>query len=41
MSEEDVLSLTLPKVSSTFGRIYKSKIWYLDIISINDLANPK
>nr|YP_010484687.1 maturase K [Callitriche stagnalis]UVW80212.1 maturase K [Callitriche stagnalis] len=41
MSEEDVLSLTFPKVEEVFGRIYKSKIWYLDIISINDLANHK
>nr|YP_010880592.1 maturase K [Callitriche hermaphroditica]WHU54379.1 maturase K [Callitriche hermaphroditica] len=41
MSEEDVLSLTFQKASSTFGGIYKSNIWYLDIISITDLANHK
>nr|BBB33674.1 maturase K [Bacopa monnieri] len=41
MSEEDVLSLTLPKAFFTFWEVYRSRIWYLDIISINDLANPK
>nr|YP_010715613.1 maturase K [Hippuris montana]WDE24745.1 maturase K [Hippuris montana] len=41
MSEEDVLSLTFPKVSSALRGVYKSKIWYLDIICINDLANHK
>nr|YP_010296228.1 maturase K [Angelonia angustifolia]UMB51243.1 maturase K [Angelonia angustifolia] len=39
MSEEDVLSLTLPKASSTLRRVYRSRIWYLDIISISDLGN--
>nr|AIB50723.1 maturase K [Mecardonia procumbens] len=41
MSEEDVLSLTFPKASSTFWEVYRSRIWYLDIISINDFANHK
>nr|CBL58113.1 maturase K [Limnophila aromatica] len=41
MSEEDVLSLTFPKTSSIFGEVYRRRIWYLDIISINDLANSK
>nr|YP_010725629.1 maturase K [Linaria buriatica]WDY12529.1 maturase K [Linaria buriatica] len=41
MSEEDVLSLTFPKASSTLRRVYKSRIWYLDIICINDLVNHK
>nr|YP_010815246.1 maturase K [Eremophila malacoides]UOI02432.1 maturase K [Eremophila malacoides]UOI19964.1 maturase K [Eremophila youngii] len=39
MSEEDVLSLTFPKASSTLRGVYRSRIWYLDIICINDLAN--
>nr|Q7YKQ3.1 RecName: Full=Maturase K; AltName: Full=Intron maturase [Gratiola officinalis]AAP87837.1 maturase [Gratiola officinalis] len=41
MSEKDVLSLTFPKASSIFGGGYRRQIWYLDIISINDLANHK
>nr|YP_010041004.1 maturase K [Hippuris vulgaris]QOZ41937.1 maturase K [Hippuris vulgaris]QSV37611.1 maturase K [Hippuris vulgaris]WDQ41750.1 maturase K [Hippuris vulgaris] len=41
MSEEDVLLLTFPKVSSALRGVYKSKIWYLDIICINDLVNHK
>nr|YP_010187023.1 maturase K [Dicrastylis parvifolia]QVL24707.1 maturase K [Dicrastylis parvifolia] len=41
MSEEDVLFLTFQKVSSTFRGVYRSRIWYLDMISINDLANHK
>nr|ABA61589.1 maturase K [Tiquilia nuttallii] len=38
-SEEQVLSLTFPKASSTLWGVYRSRIWYLDIICINDLAN--
>nr|YP_009777249.1 maturase K [Silvianthus bracteatus]QJA28152.1 maturase K [Silvianthus bracteatus] len=41
MSEEEVLSLTFPKASSTVRGVYRSRIWYLDIICINDLANQK
>nr|WKW53390.1 maturase K [Picria felterrae] len=41
MSEEDILSLTFSKPSSTLGGVYRSRIWYLDIIWINDLANYK
>nr|YP_010937113.1 maturase K [Whytockia hekouensis]WKW94055.1 maturase K [Whytockia hekouensis] len=41
ISEEDVLSLTFPKVSSTLWGVYRSRIWYLDIICINELANIK
>nr|CBY06011.1 maturase K [Craterostigma yaundense] len=41
MSEEDILSLTLPKPSSTLRGVYRSRIWYLDIIWINDLVNYK
>ena len=38
-SEEEVLSLTFPRPSSTSRGEYRSKIWYLDIIYINDLIN--
>nr|ABA61587.1 maturase K [Tiquilia palmeri] len=38
-SEEQVLSLTFPRASSTLWGVYRSRIWYLDIICINDLAN--
>nr|YP_009477027.1 maturase K [Adenocalymma nodosum]AVM81579.1 maturase K [Adenocalymma nodosum] len=41
MSEEDVLFLTFPKASSALWGVYRSRIWYLDIICINDLANHK
>nr|YP_010176020.1 maturase K [Pseuderanthemum haikangense]QSQ71154.1 maturase K [Pseuderanthemum haikangense] len=41
LSEEEVLFLTFPKASSTFGGVYRSRIWYLDIFSINDLVNLK
>nr|AXM90657.1 maturase K [Chichicaste grandis]AXM90659.1 maturase K [Chichicaste grandis] len=37
--EEQVLSLTFPRVSSTSHGLYRRRIWYLDIICINDLAN--
>nr|YP_010012026.1 maturase K [Jeffersonia diphylla]QOI12440.1 maturase K [Jeffersonia diphylla] len=40
LTEEDqVLSLILPKVSSSSSILYKERIWYLDIFRINDLAN--
>nr|YP_010387938.1 maturase K [Luculia pinceana]UPO68864.1 maturase K [Luculia pinceana] len=38
-SEEEALSLTFPRASSTFRGVYRSRIWYLDIIYINDLTN--
>nr|AAW57935.1 maturase K [Lindernia rotundifolia] len=41
MSEEDIFSLTFPKPSYTLRGVYRSRIWYLDIICINDLANYK
>nr|Q7I9M7.1 RecName: Full=Maturase K; AltName: Full=Intron maturase [Collinsia heterophylla]AAM19364.1 maturase K [Collinsia heterophylla]AAM19365.1 maturase K [Collinsia grandiflora] len=41
MSEEDVLFLTFPKALSIFGVVYKSRIWYLDILCISDLVNYK
>nr|AJE59380.1 maturase K [Monopteryx uaucu]AJE59381.1 maturase K [Monopteryx uaucu]AJE59382.1 maturase K [Monopteryx uaucu]WGC43881.1 maturase K [Monopteryx angustifolia] len=37
--EEEILSLIFPRVSSTLQRLYKGRIWYLDIILINDLVN--
>nr|YP_009485365.1 maturase K [Achlys triphylla]AVR53779.1 maturase K [Achlys triphylla]AWH99117.1 maturase K [Achlys triphylla]QBZ77203.1 maturase K [Achlys triphylla] len=37
--EEQVLSLILPKVSSSSRRLYKERVWYFDMIRINDLAN--
>nr|QJS34266.1 maturase K [Holmskioldia sanguinea] len=41
MSEEDVLFLTFQKTSSTLRGVYRSRVWYLDMISVNDLANYK
>uniref|UniRef100_S4TMN6 Maturase K n=6 Tax=Castilleja TaxID=46036 RepID=S4TMN6_9LAMI len=41
LSEEDVLFLTFPKASSSLQGVYRHRIWYLDIISINDLADHK
>ncbi|YP_009445225.1 maturase K (chloroplast) [Primulina huaijiensis] len=41
MSEEDALFLTFPKATSTLRGVYRSRIWYLDIICINDLTNLK
>nr|QKX48752.1 maturase K [Senecio scandens] len=37
--EEQVFSLTFPRVSSISRRLSRGRIWYLDIICINDLAN--
>nr|AUF33709.1 maturase K [Fouquieria diguetii] len=37
--EEQVFSLTFPKSSDTLRGFYRGRIWYLDIICINDLAN--
>nr|YP_010230791.1 maturase K [Sargentodoxa cuneata]QSV10564.1 maturase K [Sargentodoxa cuneata] len=37
--EEQVLSLIFPRASSFSQRLYRERIWYLDIICINDLAN--
>nr|YP_009581180.1 maturase K [Consolida ajacis]YP_009763451.1 maturase K [Consolida orientalis]QBK49162.1 maturase K [Consolida ajacis]QIS63714.1 maturase K [Consolida orientalis] len=39
MEEEQVLSLILPKIYSSSQRLYKERIWYFDIIRINDLMN--
>nr|APM83879.1 maturase K [Codonopsis farreri] len=38
-TEEEVLSLTFPRASSISRRLYRTRVWYLDISSINDLAN--
>nr|YP_010376304.1 maturase K [Leptodermis ludlowii]UDN43907.1 maturase K [Leptodermis ludlowii] len=38
-SEEEDLSLTFSRASSTFRKVYRSRIWYLDIAYINDLSN--
>nr|AKC98655.1 maturase K [Corymbia citriodora subsp. variegata] len=37
--EEVVLSLIFPRTYSTSRRLYRGRIWYLDITSINDLVN--
>nr|CBL95204.1 maturase K [Limeum dinteri] len=37
--EEKVLSLILPRDSSTPQGLYRGRIWYLDIFCIHDLAN--
>nr|AWH02884.1 maturase K [Asclepias erosa] len=41
VSEEKVLSLTFPRVSSLFGAVYRRRIWYLDITCINELSNQQ
>nr|ASA38090.1 maturase K [Lobelia fenshamii] len=38
-AEEQVLSLTFPRASFISRRFHQKKIWYLDIICINDLTN--
>nr|ABY82854.1 maturase K [Synaphea polymorpha] len=37
--EEEVLSLIFPRTSYPLRRLYRERIWYLDIIRINDLVN--
>nr|AFB18189.1 intron maturase [Darlingtonia californica] len=37
--EEPIFYLTFQKTSSTLRGLYRRRIWYLDIICINDLAN--
>nr|ATL76993.1 maturase K [Utricularia caerulea] len=41
MSTEEVLFITVPKTYSSLRGIYRTRIWYLDIISIDDLFNQK
>nr|YP_010273587.1 maturase K [Dichondra micrantha]UKO31995.1 maturase K [Dichondra micrantha]BDR61547.1 maturase K [Dichondra micrantha] len=38
-SEEQIFSFTFPNYSSTLERVYKGRIWYFDIVCINELAN--
>nr|ACO24366.1 maturase K [Typhonium filiforme] len=37
--EEKVLSLILPRILYPLHNLYRERIWYLDIIRINDLVN--
>nr|YP_010259514.1 maturase K [Potentilla anserina]UIX24754.1 maturase K [Potentilla anserina] len=37
--EEQVFALLFPRTSSTSKRFYRGRIWYLDILCINDLVN--
>jgi hypothetical protein len=39
--EARVLSLIFPRVSYISRTLYRGKVWYLDIICINDLSNHK
>ncbi|AGO98505.1 maturase K (chloroplast) [Nelumbo nucifera] len=39
--EEQVLSLILPRTSFPLRKFYRERIWYLDILRINDLTNPE
>lgn len=39
IKEENVLSLILSRDSSILRKLYRVRIWYLDIFSINDLAS--
>lgn len=41
MSKEDVLFFTFPKGTYPLRAVSRSRIWYLDIISTDDLANHK
>nr|UDP57250.1 meturase K [Melicytus chathamicus] len=37
--EEEILSFFFPRASSISRRLYKGRVWYFDIICINDPAN--
>nr|ABT17065.1 maturase-like protein [Potentilla concinna] len=39
--EEHIFSLLLERASSTSKRFYRGRIWYLDILYINDLVNDE
>nr|ATL77001.1 maturase K [Utricularia tortilis] len=41
MSMEEVLFITVPKASSPLRGVYRSRVWYLDIISIDDFVQFK
>nr|WOV67635.1 maturase K [Haymondia wallichii]WOV67718.1 maturase K [Haymondia wallichii]WOV67801.1 maturase K [Haymondia wallichii] len=38
-AEEDIFSLIFPRTSFTLQRLYRDRIWYLDIFFGNDLVN--
>nr|YP_010159199.1 maturase K [Philenoptera violacea]QRG31478.1 maturase K [Philenoptera violacea] len=38
-TEEDIFSLIFQRTSSTSQRLYRGRIWYLDILFSNDLVN--
>lgn len=35
--EEEIISLIFPRTSSTFQKLSKGRVWYLDIISVKDV----
>nr|QWY87002.1 maturase K [Millettia stuhlmannii] len=37
--EEEIFSLIFQRTASTFQRLYRGRIWYLDILFSNDLVN--
>nr|YP_010600425.1 maturase K [Pilea sinocrassifolia]WAL06522.1 maturase K [Pilea sinocrassifolia] len=39
--EEEVLSFIFSRTSSTLRRLYKGRVWYLDIFCITDQVNPE
>nr|AAY21379.1 maturase K [Ficaria verna subsp. bulbilifera] len=39
IEEEQILSFIFPKISSSSQRLFKERVWYFDIIRINDLAD--
>nr|WOC91380.1 maturase K [Utricularia graminifolia] len=41
MSMEEVLFITVQKASSPLRGVYRSRVWYLDIISIDDFVQSK
>nr|ATL77028.1 maturase K [Utricularia resupinata] len=41
MSTEEVLFITVPEASFPLRGVYKGRVWYLDIVSIDDLFNQK
>ena len=38
-TEQDIFSLIFPRTSFTLQRLYRDRIWYLDILFRNDLVN--
>nr|BAB91159.1 maturase [Agrimonia nipponica] len=37
--EEQIVSLLFPRASPTLKKLYRGRVWYLDILCINDLIN--